>query len=52
MVMVCAGPFTGKVGGHTLVMVGVELFTVKLTVMVCDLTVTAAPDATTVILPT
>ena len=33
-----------------LVMVGVWLLTVTLTVMLCDLAVTLAPEATTVIL--
>lgn len=52
MVMVCAAPFTGRVDGQTPVIVGVELFIVRFTVIVCDLAVTAAPEATTVILPT
>src|SRR5579859_7889862 len=49
--MVCAAPLTGKVAGQTAVIVGVELFIVRFTVIVCDLAVTAAPDATIVILP-
>ena len=51
MVSVWAGPFTGSVGGQMLAMVGVWLATVTLTVMLCDLVVTLAPEATTVILP-
>ncbi len=51
MVSVWAGPFTGSDGGQTLTMVGVWLATVTLTVMLCDLVVTIAPEATIVILP-
>src|SRR5260370_1251847 len=48
--MVCAPPLIGKVPGHTLVMVGLVLLTVRFTVMLCALA--PAPDAVTVIFPT
>src|SRR5882762_2458739 len=48
--MVWAPPLIGKVAGHTLVMVCVALFTVRLTVMLSALE--PAPDAVTVIFPT
>src|SRR6266567_2805077 len=48
--MVCAPPLIGKVAGHTLMMAGFVLFTVRLTVMLWALD--PAPDAVTVIFPT
>src|SRR5260370_31675868 len=48
--MVCAPPLIGRVPGHTLVMVGLVLFTIRFTVMLCALA--PAPDAVTVIFPT
>jgi len=48
--MVCAPPLIGNVAGHTLVMAGFVLLTVRLTVMLCALA--PAPDAVTVIFPT
>jgi len=44
-------PFTGSVEGQVLAIVGVLLFTVRFTVTVCDLAVTAAPEATMVTFP-
>lgn len=49
--MVWGPALTGSVAGQMLVMVGSTLLTVRLTVMVCDFAVTAAPDPTTVIFP-
>ncbi len=48
--MVCTPPLIGRVDGHTLVMVGLVLLTVRFTVMLCALA--PAPDAVTVIFPT
>jgi hypothetical protein len=50
--MVAAGPFNGSLLGHTLVIVGAELFNVRLTVMFWDFVVTGGPEATTVIFAT
>jgi len=48
--MVCTPPLIGRVDGHTLVMVGLVLFTIRFTVMLCALA--PAPEAVTVIFPT
>ena len=50
MVMVWGPAFSGSMGGQTLTMLGVMLCTITVTRMFCDLAVTLAPEATTVIL--
>jgi len=50
MVMICVGPLNGSEGGQMLVMDGVWLSTVAPTAIFCDFVVTAAPEATTVML--